>query len=48
VSVVGMGSGLPLVFSNLPFYLPLLFAFFSFAFSIEWLKEADNFRELDL
>jgi hypothetical protein len=30
VSVVGMGSGLPLVFSNLPFYLPLLFAFFSF------------------
>jgi hypothetical protein len=34
VSVVGMGSGLPLVFRNLPFYLPLPFALFSLASSI--------------
>jgi hypothetical protein len=40
VSVVGMGSGLPLVFSNLPFYLPLPFAFFSFASSIAILSGA--------
>ena len=40
VSVVGMGSGLPLVFSNLPFYLPLPFALFSFASSIAVLSGA--------
>lgn len=40
-SVVGMGSGLPLVFSNLPFYVPLPFAFFSFASSIAILSGAN-------
>jgi hypothetical protein len=39
-SVVGMGSGLLLVFGNLPFYLPLPFAFFSFASSIALLSGA--------
>lgn len=34
LSVVGMGSGLPLTFANLPYYLPWLFALFSFVASV--------------
>jgi hypothetical protein len=42
VSVVGMGPGLPLTFSNLPFYLSLLFAFFAFACSIAIISRATS------
>jgi hypothetical protein len=44
LSVVGMGSGLPLVLGNLPFYLPLLFALFSFTSSIAILSGATTKR----
>ncbi|MEM3627443.1 MAG: hypothetical protein QXZ25_05395 [Candidatus Bathyarchaeia archaeon] len=42
VSVVGMGHGLPLTFSSLPFYLPLSFAFFGFAFAAAILRGATS------
>jgi hypothetical protein len=38
LSVVGMGSGLPLTLNNLQYYLPLFFAFFALASSVSILN----------
>lgn len=42
LSAVGMGSGLPLIVQNLPYYVPLPLALFAFIFSVSVLSGATN------